>query len=44
MTIKASVENRSRNRTTAFVSPEETEMTRAWLNDSLAARAQEKSP
>ena len=42
MRIKARVEDRSRKRTPPFVSPGATETTRAWVNDSLAARAQER--
>ena len=42
MSLKASVENRRRNFNTAFVSPGATDTTRAWLNDSLAARQQER--
>ena len=41
MSIQASVEDRSRELTTAFVSPGATETTRAWVNYSLAARPQE---
>ena len=42
MGIEASVENRRRNFNTAFVSPGATETTPAWVNDSLAARPQER--
>ena len=42
MSIEASVGNRRRSFNTAFVSPGATETTRAWVNDSLAAWAQER--
>ena len=42
MSIKAGVENRSRNLTTAFVSATGTDTTRAWVNSSLPPRRQER--
>ncbi|MCH7700279.1 MAG: hypothetical protein IID37_01210 [Planctomycetes bacterium] len=42
MSIKAGVEDRSRNLTTAFVSATGTDTTREWVNYSLAGRPQER--
>ena len=42
MTIQASVEDRSRNLTTAFVSATGTDTTRAWGSYSLPGRRQER--
>ena len=40
MSLNASVENRRRNLTTAFLSPGATETTRAWVDYSPATRQQ----